>query len=322
MGQTPLSTPRERRIRALARELRRAQRFPQGQSPIYRHPTAPEQLAYRAFLLSYLAAAPERVRPATPAGFSASASSHDRVWLLGESEENRQGAAIVALRAESESRVLLEAPHTFFDSGTLPLAVGLFEHLQARALIFNTVHRARTAENRTDLPREQVMQLARSGTLASDAAHQRGALFSVAHQTLVATRPGTITVQVHGFRDRRVPRWDAVISGARSGTDVRPLVDQLRHALPKYRFGAFPRDSRDLGATRNVQGRLSHELSAPFVHMELSSSLRKALLDSGELLHALATAIDAWVGDLHAELAEHHGVAPPQKTPERQPHGR
>ena len=287
-------TPRELRIHALARELRHAQRFPHGTTPTYRHPTAPEQQSYRAFLLSYLHAAPERVRPRAPAGFAATASAHDRLWLLSESPDARGGAAIVALRAEADSRILLEAPHTFFDSGTLPIAVGLFELLQARALIINTVHRARTAENRADLPREQVLQLARSGTLASDAAHQRGALFSVAHQTLVATAPGTLTLQIHGFRDRRVPHLDAVISAARTHNDVRPLVAQLRQDIPNFRFGAFPRDTQDLGATRNVQARLSRELHSPFVHMELSSSLRKALLRDPALLASLATTFAAW----------------------------
>lgn len=293
-----------RHLRGLLSELREARRLPPGQGSSYRHPTAPEQQAYRAFVTRYLLAAPERVRPLPPAGFSALASQHDRLWLLGEAGPQRGGAALLVLRAESPSRMLIEAPHTFFDAGTLPLAVSLFDALKARALIVNTVHRAHAAANRADLPREQILQLARRGKLASDAAHQRGALFSVAHQTLVANHPGMLTLQLHGYRDRRVPHLDAVVSAARSDLDIEPLVDRLRLALPAFRIGAYPRDTRDLGATRNVQARLSRELHAPFVHLELSSSLRDALRRDRALHRAFLAAISEWPAAVERRAVE------------------
>ncbi len=37
--------------------------------------------------------------------------------------------------------LIVEAPHTFFDRGTLPVALAIFEAQRARALILNTSHR-------------------------------------------------------------------------------------------------------------------------------------------------------------------------------------
>jgi hypothetical protein len=57
----------------------------------------------------------------------------------------------------------------------------------------------------------------------------------------------------------------------------------------------FPDESSELGATTNVQGALVRKSGGRFLHVEMSSDLRKKLLADGELraryLEALARSL-------------------------------
>jgi hypothetical protein len=188
--------------------------------------------------------------------------------------------------------LLIEAPHTFFDAQTLPIANALFNRLSnVYALLFNTVHRG----NAIPSTQEKNKNISRSGTLESDMAHSMTSYFQMAHQILVGQHSplisvnecDLITIQIHGFRDDLVPEADLVMATA--GTSVKQLQElksKLQQQLNGFRILESPQQISVLTGMRNVQGQVCRSLTnRPFLHCEFSFTWRKLLSENknGEL---------------------------------------
>ncbi|MGK4003837.1 hypothetical protein WMF31_14490 [Sorangium sp. So ce1036] len=105
-------------------------------------PDDAEARSYGAWVAAAARAAQERqAPPAAPAGFALRVLPGRDLWVLFEDGARRRGAVAVVLRVGPAAPLLVEAPHTFFDQGTLPLALAVFEAQRARALLINTSHR-------------------------------------------------------------------------------------------------------------------------------------------------------------------------------------
>ena len=96
------------------------------------------------------------------------AESNDLI-LLREKADHKRGGGAYVVRKGGSSSLVVQAPHTFFDAGTLPLAWELFQRAKARALFINTAHRYKSA---TPLP---------DGTHPSDVAHATDSQIGRAH---------------------------------------------------------------------------------------------------------------------------------------------
>lgn len=107
----------------------------------YKAPTDAEERAYAAWVRDALVAATERKEPPkkAPAGFSLRVLGD--VWLLEEVRRRKRGAGVVVMRTGRARPIFVEAPHTFHDAGTLPIALAVFEAQAARVLLVNTAHR-------------------------------------------------------------------------------------------------------------------------------------------------------------------------------------
>ncbi|TKD10162.1 hypothetical protein [Polyangium fumosum] len=107
----------------------------------YKAPTNEEERAYAAWVRDALVAATERKEPPkkAPEGFSLRVLGD--VWLLEEARKKKRGAGVVVMRTGRARPILVEAPHSFYDAGTLPIALSVFEAQAARVLLINTVHR-------------------------------------------------------------------------------------------------------------------------------------------------------------------------------------
>ncbi|XXX72256.1 hypothetical protein WMF30_31870 [Sorangium sp. So ce134] len=113
-----------------------------GRHVIAEPPDGAEEVAYVAWIAAAGVAAQNRQPPpAAPPGFALRAVPGRDLWVLSEDGSRRRGAAAVVLRTGAAAPLIVEAPHTFFDQGTLPIALAIFEAQQARALIVNTSHR-------------------------------------------------------------------------------------------------------------------------------------------------------------------------------------
>jgi hypothetical protein len=252
-------------------------------------PTAAERDAIRAAIASLIksgaaarAVAEQRV---TAIGFEiVDVADLPSVVLIRESESRRRGGGAYLVRFGSRpSQLAVEAPHTFFDEGTLPLACDLFARTNAVALFVNTAHRYKSSppDARGDHP--------------SDVAHSADSLFQAATEGLIEAVPAPTVVQLHGFAGRANDTSLVLSAGEKRGGDE--LVTRAQAALARVVTGVkkYPEDAGELGATTNVQGQIVREAGGRFLHVELESGLRRQLLADmrlrASLLDALATSL-------------------------------
>lgn len=272
-------------IAALRRELERLRRG--GKTIVqYRAGTPAELDDYRSWIDAELRRALEGT-PAqgrAPQGFQSVALA-GLGELLAEEQGARRGAGAVMLRHGEARPWVIEVPHSFFDEGTLDIGIAAFALGDARALLVNTVHRHRALSQ----PPPEGANTDEDDTSASDVAHAEDTFFLAAHAACVEQLDGASVLQLHGYADKSAPA-DAVISAARSVADPVPLARALERALG-IEVAVYPADIDRLGGTTNRQARFSVARGKPFVHLELSRSLRRRLSDEPEALRRFVEAL-------------------------------
>ncbi|MBL8609419.1 MAG: hypothetical protein JNL38_18960 [Myxococcales bacterium] len=188
------------------------------------------------------------------------------VVALVENGRARGGGAYL-VRVGSTSPLVVQTPHTFFDEGTFPLGCDFFERSGARALFLNTVHRYKGAAKTA------------RGEHPADVAHAPATLFQAATEGAVTALKTPTVIQLHGFAGREVASRAVVSTGERKGGSA--LTAEVARALAGAVGGdvlRYPEDTKELGATTNVQGALVRSRGGRFIHIEMSSDLRKELV--------------------------------------------
>lgn len=196
--------------------------------------------------------------------------------MLRELPAHRRGGGAYVVRRGSRSTLVVQAPHTFFDEGTLPLACAFFQHASARALFVNTVHRYKAAR-----PGE-----------SSDVAHVEASSFQGATRGVVRALGAPVVVQLHGFGGRE-GAMKAVVSSGESAR--RRHVERAAPALGLALGGGvlrYPAETTELGATTNVQGKLVRAAGGTFLHVELSETARGLLASDGATREAAFVALE------------------------------
>ncbi len=253
----------------------------------FRPPTKQEMSSYQLWMEEVLGAAWAGFLPEStaPKGFVGQWVDFGKLWLLREENGHQRGAGVVVVRPQFETDLIVEVPHSYFDSWTLPIGRLAFQHLGARALLVNTFHRGghgNAAERQ---------ELALSGESEFDVAHQKNTFFSTAHRSLLNLLPETLVIQFHGFSDESAPGVDLIVSSADTDFDIHPLTESLRKQLPGFVVKSYPDQIDVLGGTRNVQAqanRRDNSTDSPFVHLEMSHSLRKKLSKETKVLRRMA----------------------------------
>lgn len=217
-------------------------------------------------------------------------------WALVEPSDRVRGVGAYVFRVappEAGPMILLQAPHEFFDLGTGRIAAELFfdpprgATARPRALFTNTIHRYQLAPGNKQKRRHN----------PADVAHNPQHAFSVATEAFASAAGGARVIQIHGFGARTddddggEPGSVAMVVSAGDEAGSSPLTAALAQALAGE-YGPdvkrFPEDVRFLGATTNVQGRLLRRIEgSEFVHLEMSSELRKKLRASAQLRRRL-----------------------------------
>jgi hypothetical protein len=204
--------------------------------------------------------------------------------LVRELDSRRRGGGAYIVRFNARAHdTAIEAPHTFFDEGTLPLAFELFQRTNAVALFINTTHRYKTSA--ADI----------HGDHPSDVAHNATSLFQAATEGLIQAVPAPTVVQLHGFARGN---GTTIVLSAGEKRPGDPLVTRAADALAKVTAGVkkYPDDAGELGATTNVQGQIVRQSGGRFLHIEMEATLRRALLGDaglrGSVLDAVAVALE------------------------------
>lgn len=165
-------------------------------------------------------------------------------------------------------RLVIEVPHPNSDLHTEEIGMALFQAVPGSVLLVAGTHR-------------------RAAGGAGDVAHRTDSMFQAVAVDLAAR--GLPQIQLHGFHDDNLPDVDVVVSpGAGDpGSLVRRVADELDHRVCR----AWRDDCGDLEGKTNVQGRDAAQRGTPFVHVEISRSVRDDREARSALVRALARAV-------------------------------
>jgi len=255
----------------------------------YVAPTDAERAALRDAIATLVrggdGARARAAKSAANAGFElADVPEIEGAVLVREVASRRRGGGAYVVRDPARMPdTLVQAPHTFFDEGTLALACELFHRTGARALFIDTAHRYKAA-----LPDAH-------GEHPADVAHNAASLFQAATEGALSASPAATVVQLHGFAKR--PGSTVIVSSGEKRSD--PLVARAAASLGRALGSGvkrYPDDAGELGATTNVQGAIVRQAGGRFLHVELDADLRRDLAGDASrraaVLGAIAEALE------------------------------
>jgi hypothetical protein len=258
---------------------------------VYRVGSAEELERYRGWVDAQLRLATRGTRSevTAPTGFRL-LELDSAVSLLAEEQDQRRGAGVLALRRGAAQPWVIEVPHSFFDEGTLEIGLNAFAWSQARALLVNTVHRYRSRSSDVPEGADSDEDGDGDGAAVSDVAHAEASFFLTTHAACVDALGEVGVVQLHGFSDASAPSADLVLSAAGSNADPTPVERALERDLG-IRVAVYPTEIKKLGGTKNQQVRYSIAAQRPFLHVEMSRSLRKRLNNNPDQLRRFVAAL-------------------------------
>ena len=188
------------------------------------------------------------------------------VWLLSEMQQHQLGRGFYAVRPQSSSTAVIEAPHSFADLQTRRITAALFLGGDLRAAAWNTVHRK-----------------------TADLAHIDTSFYNAFTRAFIdVCRDRAVVCQLHGFAvDRRTTdagrSSDLILSNGSRSSSVW-LYNKARHfraAFPHLHVRLYPDEVVELGGTTNRQARVLRRAGwGHFLHLEMSGKLRKELVAS------------------------------------------
>jgi hypothetical protein len=202
--------------------------------------------------------------------------------VIHEQDGKKKGGGAYVFRLNQNNKLLVETPHTFYDEGTFQLGFDFFQHTHARAWFLNTMHRYKGAPAAED------------GVHPSDAAHAPTSFFQAATEGAVEALGALTVVQLHGFAEREAGGRAVISTGEKAKGNL--MLEKMKAAL-EGAAGApilrYPEESKELGATTNVQGTIVRNAKGRFFHMEMSESLRRELLVTEPLRNRTWSAISS-----------------------------
>lgn len=203
--------------------------------------------------------------------------------LVRETGDRKRGGGAYVIRKNATSNLIVQAPHTFYDEGTFPLACEFFQRTKARALYINTTHRYKSAPEA-------------NGQHPADVAHSPTTIFQAATEGAIDALGKPSIVQLHGFADRKLGGRAVVSTGEKK--QGGPYVAKVAGALEAVvgpKVLKYPDDTNELGATTNVQGSIVRRAGGAFLHIEMADTLRRDLIRDASMrqkaLDALAGAV-------------------------------
>lgn len=234
-------------------------------------PYRPPGTAERRQFLSALRALAEG-RPTPAAGFTmrtgVDRETGRRYGLaVNAPDERAWGWYLVDLSAPLEH--VVEVPHPNSDLHTEEIGLALYQALPGSVLLVSGTHR-RVADG------------------AGDMAHRTDSMFHAVAADLA--KRGLPQVQLHGFHDGNLPDADVVVSpgAGDAGGYVRRVAERIDDDFRVCR--SWRQDCGRLEGTTNEQGRDAARRGTPFVHVEISRSVRDDRDSWRSLVRAIARA--------------------------------
>ena len=189
------------------------------------------------------------------------------VAIFTEKKSKCQGLGSYLINYASKNKVLLQSPHSFFDTGTGLINKRLFLTGQIYSSAWNSVSRYANksrSENSSDLSRGMDSLFMRFSLAFAKNGYQ-----------------GRI-IQLHGFNKKKRKTGagrtaDIIISnGTKFPSKIQKTIYYcLREKFPKLNVLLYPYEINELGATGNSVGKRLREIGFEgFVHVEMNYSFR------------------------------------------------
>ena len=193
---------------------------------------------------------------------------NDQPFLaIYEQDHDRRGRGFYVWRIKSDSVLVLQAPHRFYDTGSGKIVSQIFQEHDCRAAAWNTVHRKNY-----------------------DFAHRRNNHMNAFTRAMIKANSETLIVQLHGFANEKqsgsARTAEMIISDATEypGRFARETAIRFKQNLGAQQVKLYPLDVRRLGGTKNEQARTVHSMgSLGFLHLELNKDFRERLKISPEI---------------------------------------
>lgn len=205
-------------------------------------------------------------------------SEHDGRLMLVPPAPGLAPWLLLGVMPRVAPRALVEVPHPYADLHTESAALALVARRPDAVLLQAGVHRVAAGpggvRDRAAYP--------------ADVAARPDAAFSRLAEGLVA-RLGVVQVQWHGFADRH-DRADVDVVASPGAASPGPVLDAVVSRLVACGLRVLGPDEPRVAALagrRNVQGLAAARHGAPFVHLELSRTVR----DDPARLEAVAEAV-------------------------------
>ncbi|MFF1417960.1 hypothetical protein [Streptomyces sp. NPDC058280] len=195
--------------------------------------------------------------------------------IADRAAEARRGWGRVYVALDAPAGFSVQVPHPVADAYSDTLGVGVLRGAPGGVLVIAGTHRT-----------------AGEGD-AADVAHRRDTVFHAVCAELVTRRmPG---IQVHGFADGTSPAHDLIVSTG-AGAEGRPQAVTLARALADDGFAVCRAWSGrcPLAGRTNKQGLLATAEGVPFLHVEVSRTVRADPSRSRGAIAAMTTAVGGW----------------------------
>ncbi|MFI6699942.1 hypothetical protein ACIBJC_13350 [Streptomyces sp. NPDC050509] len=189
--------------------------------------------------------------------------------------ENVRGWGRVYVALDAPVHFSVQVPHPVADAYSDQLGVGVLRGTPGGVLVIAGTRRT-AGEGK-----------------AADVAHRRDTVFHAVCAELVARRmPG---IQVHGFADSSAPDHDLVVSTG-AGEAARPQAVTLARALSDDGFRVCRAWSAKcpLAGRKNKQGVLAADKDVPFLHVEVSRTVRTDPSRMRDAIEAMTAAVRQW----------------------------
>lgn len=275
---------------------------PQESGNQYTPPSANEQAAWQSLMSDLLTDKLTDARlKATDLGYQIvrfldTAAIHNEpkvFYVLEEMLPSTKHWGISVFNFEAcRNRLILQAPHSFYDFNTGKQAAYNFVRLDAFALLLNGCHRCNHSDFSSCDGTTSVCQGSSSAFQVSDLAHNDASIFQVTTGSILEKIPDGDFIQLHGFSKVDNDPYVILSNGTRStpfNDKISALVNQLSMVDPVLTFKVGHLDlswDRLLGST-NVQGRLINGSSSAcdiepqvtnghFIHIEQEKTRLRA----------------------------------------------
>ena len=200
--------------------------------------------------------------------------------VVAEKSNQRWGRGIYAIRTDSNSQIVLQAPHRFNDAKTGVIARKIFQEHDVWAVAFNTVHRKEL-----------------------DLAHCDRHYFNAFTEAVVALRSNSVMLQLHGFTNAKKTNAgksaSLIVSDTTKfpGRHARRVAEEFKFSFGKSHTRLYPIETRWLGGTDNHQANLMQQLgSTGFLHLEMNPPFRQQLASTASVRELFFASILAGIG--------------------------